>query len=108
MLVASDKTTGVMPKTYSIAGDQVATMALKGLEIAKANTASSFDFLRSLLGAKSLNEVIGLQTAYTKTMFETFAGQMTDFQHAMQKTASEMAAPSRSAWESAATGNKAA
>src|ERR1019366_5350030 len=85
MQAASDKATGVMGETYAIAGDHIAEMALKGLEIAKANADASFDLFRSLIGAKTLNEAIGLQPAYAQKLFETFAGQMKDFQQVAQE-----------------------
>ena len=107
MQVASDKATGVMQETYSIAGDHVAAMALKGLDIAKANADASFDLFRSLIGAKTLNEAIGLQAAYAQTLFGTFTGQVKDFQDAVQKAAAEVTGPSRSAWENGSKQHKA-
>ena len=74
-------------------------MTLKALEITKANADGHFDFFKSFVGAKTLGDVIELQTAFARQQFETFSGQLANRQEATQKAALEVGGPARAALE---------
>jgi len=65
----------------------------KALDAAKNNTDASFAFARDLFGAKTVSEVIQVQTAYTRKVFDAAASQFKDFQELTQKFVTDATRP---------------
>jgi phasin len=90
---AAEETTDLIEDTYATASAGVKDFNLKALENARSNVNSSFDHARDLLGAKTLAEVIELQSTYLRKQFETFQGQAKDLSSIAQKTATAAVEP---------------
>ncbi|MBY0363827.1 MAG: phasin [Phreatobacter sp.] len=93
MKAAAEETTDLVEDTYSTASAGVKDFNLKALEAARLNMNAGFDHARDLMGAKSLAEVIELQTAYARKMFETVQAQGKDLSAVVQKTATDTVEP---------------
>lgn len=81
----------------SLAGE----MSLKSIAAARANAESGFSHMEALVGAKSLSEIIELQTSFMRKSVETAVEQAKDFQAASTKAADEMSKPMKDAFEKA-------
>ena len=101
MKTAAEEASDVAEETYETARDSAISVSLKALEITKANADASFAFYKDFFGAKTVADAIELQTAFARKQFDAFAGQVKEMQEATQKAATEMAKPSRTAFEKA-------
>jgi phasin len=81
----------------SVSGD----LSLKTLSAFRSNTEAGFAHLEALVGAKSLSEVIELQTAFLRGRAEAGVEQAKDFQAAASKAAEKVAAPMKTVFEKA-------
>lgn len=73
--------------------------SLKSIAAARANTEAGFAHLEALVAAKSLSEVIELQTAFARKAVETAIEQAKDFQAASTKAAEEVSKPFKDVFE---------
>ena len=62
-------------KSFDTAGRGAAAFNRKIIDIARRNLNSSFDLAKSLAGAKSLADMVELQTAYWRKQFGTLTAQ---------------------------------
>jgi hypothetical protein len=74
-------------------------MTLKSFEISRANVDASRAFFKDFFGAKNPAKAIEVQTAFAKTQFATFIGQVKDFQQAMQRATDGIAHSVQSVWQ---------
>lgn len=65
----------------------------KAIDLMRDNTNALFDFAKSLTAAKSLSDVVVLQTELARKQFETFNAQAKEFSGLVQKVATDSAAP---------------
>ena len=93
MKVAAEETTDLIEDTYATASAGVKDFNMKALESARTNMNASFDHARDLMGAKTLAEVIELQSAYLRKQFEAVQTQVKDLSTIAQKTATDTAEP---------------
>lgn len=78
------------------AGDEV---FLKSIAAMRAGAEANFSHLESLIGAKSISEVIELQTAFVRKGVEMGVEQAKDFQSVSQKAATEVTKPLKDVFE---------
>jgi phasin len=90
---AAEDTTEAVEDTYETARDGAFTFGAKAIDAAKANSDASFAFAKDLFGAKTLADVIELQTAFARHQFETVTAQFKEFQELVQKLAADTAKP---------------
>ncbi len=90
---ALDESIDALERSFDAAGHGATAFNRKLIDIAQRNLNSSFDFAKSLAGAKTLAEVVGLQSAYIRSQFEVFAGQATEIQELTKKIASDTSEP---------------
>ena len=76
-------------------------MSLKTIAAMRANSEAGFTHLESLLGARSLSEVVELQTAFFRKSFETAVEQAKELQSIGSKAAEDVSKPVKSAFEKA-------
>ncbi|EAB6718254.1 phasin [Escherichia coli] len=76
-----------------------ADLSLKTIAALRANAEVNFSHLESLVGAKSLSEVIELQTSFLRKRVEMAVEQAKEFQAASSKAAEEVAKPVKVAFE---------
>lgn len=83
-------------ETAKTAGSE---FSLKSIAAARANAEAGFSHLEALIGAKSLSEVIELQTSFVRKSVETAVEQAKDFQAASTKAAEEVSKPFKDVFE---------
>lgn len=94
----AQKTMESAMETVKKAGSE---MSLKGIAAMRAGAEADFSYMESLVGAKSLSEVIELQTAYMRKRMEMMVDQAKDMQATSTKVAEEMSKPGKDAFEKA-------
>ncbi|MBL8570371.1 MAG: phasin [Phreatobacter sp.] len=98
---AAEEATGLVEDTYATASAGVKDFNLKALEASRTNVNASFDHVRDLMGAKTLAEVIELQSGFLRKQFETLQVQSKDLAAIAQKTATDTAEPVKAKIEKA-------
>jgi len=95
----AETTQKALETTFEQAKSVGSEFSLKSIAAARANTEAGFAHLEALLGAKSLSEVIELQTAFLRKAVETAVEQAKDFQTASTKAAEEVSKPLKDVFE---------
>ena len=83
-------------------------LSLKTISAFRDNAESGFAHLEALVAAKTLSEVIELQTSYLRKRVETSVEQAKDFQAATSKAVEDVSKPVKTAFEKALKDVKAA
>ena len=73
----------------------VAEINVKAIEALKADAGAQFDFLSSLVAAKSLSDAITLNTEFVRKRFEDATTRAKSFSELARKVAEETASPIR-------------
>lgn len=76
-------------------------LSLKTISAFRSNAEAGFAHLEALVAAKSLSEVIELQTAFLRDRVEASVEQAKDFQSAASKAAEKVSAPIKTVFEKA-------
>jgi phasin len=74
-------------------------LSLKTISALRANSEASFSHLEALVGAKSLSEVIELQTSFLRKSVETAVEQAKELQAVTTKAAEDVSKPIKTAFE---------
>lgn len=85
--------------TFEQAKSAGSEFSLKSIAAARANAEAGFSHLEALVGAKSLSEVIELQTAFLRKAVETAIEQTKDFQAASTKAVEDVSKPLKDVFE---------
>jgi phasin len=85
--------------TFETAKSVGSDLSLKTIAALRANADAGFSHLEALVGAKSLSEVVELQTSFFRARVETAVDQAKDFQVAAQKAAEDVSKPLKSVFE---------
>jgi phasin len=72
---AFDASVTTFEKSFGAAGQGAVAFNRKIIDIARRNVSSSFDLAKSLAGAKSLADVVELQSAFWRKQFGTLSAQ---------------------------------
>jgi phasin family protein len=75
------------------ATEGTSALGLKALEAAKSNSDASFALVRDLFGAKTLSQVIELQSTFARKQFEAAVAQFKDIQQLTEKLVSDTSRP---------------
>ena len=92
----AQKTVETAMETMKKAGGEI---SLKGIGALRAGAEADFSYMESLVKAKSLSEVIELQTTYMRKRMEMIVDQAKDMQAASTKMAEEISKPAKDAFE---------
>jgi phasin len=79
--------------TFETARNAGGDLSLKAITNLRSNAEAGFAHLESLVGAKSLSELLELQTAFLRQRFETAVEQAKDFQAVSTKAAEDVTKP---------------
>ncbi len=71
----AEHTTRVLEQTYSTVAKGAADFNRQWLEMIRANTSSTLDFVHQLVGVKSPTEFFELSSAHSRKQLKTFAEQ---------------------------------
>ncbi len=88
-----------LESTFEQAKSAGSEFSLKSIAAARANAEAGFSHLEALVGAKSLSEVIELQTAFLRKAVETAIEQTKDFQAASTKAVEDVSKPLKDVFE---------
>jgi len=85
--------------TFEEAKGIASDLSLKTISAWRSNAEAGFSHLEALIGAKSLSEVVELQTAFLRQRFEQSVEQAKDFQAAASKAAEDVSKPVKAVFE---------
>ena len=95
----AEETQKALESTFETAKTVSSDLSLKTIAAFRANAEAGFSHLESLVGAKSLSEVIELQTAFLRKRVETTVEQAKEFQATAQKAAEDVSKPVKAVFE---------
>jgi phasin len=90
---ATEEATGLVEETFENARDGAMAIGMKAIDTAKVNSDASFALAHDIFGAKTMSEMIELQSAFARKQFETMSAQMKEFQALGEKYISTTTKP---------------
>ena len=90
---AADEATGLVGDTFETTRAGAFAIGAKALDAAKVNSDASFGLAKELFGAKTLSEVIELQSSFARKQFDAFSSQFKEFQELGEKFMTEATKP---------------
>jgi phasin len=90
---AGEDATDLVETTVAAARDGALALSVKALDSAKTNSDASFALARELFAAKTMSQVIELQSAYARQLFESVTAQFKEFQALTEKVVTETTKP---------------
>ena len=90
-----------LESTYETVKSVGSDLSLKTIAALRANSEAGFSHLEALIGAKSLSEVIELQTAFVRQGVEKVIEQTKEMQAVTTKAAEEVSKPMKNVFEKA-------
>lgn len=93
MKTAAEDTTDLVEGTMETAREGAFAIGVKALDAAKSNSDASFALARDLLGAKTMSDVIELQSAFARSQFEAVGAQFKELQELSAKVFTDTAKP---------------
>ena len=82
---ATEDATSLVEETFENAREGVFAIGVKALDAAKSNSNASFELARDLFGAKTVSEVIELQSTFARKQFEAMTAQLKELQELGEK-----------------------
>jgi len=92
---ALDETTAAIETSMSAAREGVMQLNAKAIEAIKADAHAQFDLLTASVSAKSLSELVTLNTEFVRKRFEDATARAKTFSEFARKVADETASPIR-------------
>ena len=93
---AAEEATGALESSCSTAAKGIVELNAKALEALRVNAEANFDFLKSVIGAKSVSEFVTLQSEHVRKQAEAISAQAKEMSALSQKVATESAEPIKS------------
>ncbi len=90
---AADEAASAFEVSFAAAKDGALAINAKAFEALRANSEANFDFLKAVLAAKSLSDVIALHAEFTRKQVETMTGQTKDIGALTQKAMTDAVEP---------------
>ena len=90
---AADEAASAFEVSFAAVKDGALAINAKAFEALRANSEANFDFLKALLAAKSLSDVIALNAEFTRKQIETITGQTKDIGALTQKAMTDAVEP---------------
>jgi len=97
----AEDTQKALEATFETAKSVSSNLSLKTIANLRANAEAGFAHLEALVGAKSISEVVELQTSFLRQRVETAVEQAKDFQVVASKAAEDVSQPLKGAFEKA-------
>jgi phasin len=101
MKAGAEEAQKTLETTFETVKGANSELSLKAIAAMRANAEAGFSHLEALLGAKSLSEVLELQTAFMRKSIETAVDQTKEMQAVTSKAAEDVAKPVKTAFEKA-------
>ena len=90
---AADETASAFEVSFAAAKDGAVAIHAKAFEALRVNADANFDFLKAVFGAKSLPDLVALQTEFARKQVETITSQTKDFGALTQKAMADAVEP---------------
>ena len=90
---AADETNSALEASFVTAKTGAVEINAKVLEALRASADANFDFVKSILGVKSIADYVTLHSEFARKQIETLTGQTKDIAALAQKIATESAEP---------------
>jgi phasin len=90
---AADETNSALEASFVTAKTGAVEINAKVLEALRASADANFDFVKSILGVKSIADYVTLHSEFARKQIETLTGQTKDIAALAQKVATESAEP---------------
>ncbi|MEQ1942460.1 phasin [Mesorhizobium sp. VNQ89] len=101
MKSGAEETQKALETTFESAKSVSSDLSLKTLSAIRDNAEAGFAHLEALIGAKTLSEVVELQTSFLRKRVEAGVEQAKDFQSAASKAAEKVSGPMKTVFEKA-------
>jgi phasin len=98
----AEETSDLVEETLEATRDNVLKIQLRTLDAAKANSDAGFELTRKLLAARTLADVVQLQTTFARERFDAFVDYAKDVQTGATRLVEESARPAQKAFAKAA------
>jgi phasin len=92
----AEETSGALESSCATAAKGIVEFNAKALEALRANAEANFDFLKSVIGAKSVSEFVTLQSEHARKQAEAITAQAKEIAALSQKVATEAVEPIKS------------
>jgi phasin len=92
-ITAADETTSAFEVSFASAKGGALAINAKAFEALRANANANFEFLKAVIAAKSLSDVITLQTEFARKQVKTITSQTEDLGALMQKAMADAVEP---------------
>ncbi len=96
---AAEEATDVLEDTIENARRNLLDFNLKGIELAKTNSDAFFELSKKLMSAKSLSEVVELNSTFSRERYEALSEQTKNMQGFVTDMTSEAMQPMKDAFE---------
>ena len=90
---SADDAASAIEVSFSAAKDGVLAINAKAFEALRANAEANFDYLKASFAAKSLSDLVALQSQFARKQVETMTAQAKDIGALAQKAMTETAEP---------------
>ena len=95
----AEETQKALESTFETVKSAGSDLSLKTIAALRSNSEATFAHLEALVGAKSLSEVVELQTAFVRKTVETAVEQAKELQAVSSKAAEDVSKPIKTAFE---------
>ncbi|SON54489.1 phasin [Hartmannibacter diazotrophicus] len=99
MRMAAEEATDLMEDQLELTRSGFMSINGKALETAKASSDATFKLFTEMMGAKTVSDVIALQSAYAREQFELATASTKEMQELLSKFANDAAEPVKGAFE---------
>jgi phasin len=82
-----------LERSFDAAGQGATAFNRKLIDLAQRNLNSAFDFAKKLASAKTLGEIVELQSAFIRSQFDVFASQASEIRALTTKIAADTTEP---------------
>jgi phasin len=90
---AAEEAGSALEASYSTASKGVVEFNTKALEAFRAHAEANFDFAKSVINAKSVSELVALQSEHARKQTEAISAQIKEIAALAQKIATDSAEP---------------
>ncbi len=90
---SADETASALELSFNAAKDGVIALNAKALETMRVNTEANFDFMKASFMAKSLADLVALQSEFARKQVEAMTGQAKEMGALAQKTVKDAFEP---------------
>ena len=97
----AEETQKALEASFETARAASSDLSLKTISALRANAEANFAYLESLVGARSISDVVELQTGFLRKRVEMGVEQAKDFQATAAKAAEDLVKPIRTVFEKA-------